>query len=101
MPTRSSAALALAPLGGLHAAIDQRQLDVLEHGEVADQVEALEDEPDLAVAHARALRERQVRHLLAVQQVGALGRRVEQAEDGQERRLAAARRTGNRDVFTL
>ena len=51
MPTRSSAALhALLALGGAHAAVGERQLDVLEHREVADQVEALEDEPDLAVA---------------------------------------------------
>jgi hypothetical protein len=36
-------------------AIGQRQLDVLEHGQVADQVEGLEDEADLAVADAGAL----------------------------------------------
>ena len=52
---------ALLALGRLHAAIGERQLDVLVDGEVADQVEALEDEPDLAVADARALRQRQVR----------------------------------------
>ena len=47
---------ALAALGRPHAAIGERQLDVLEHGEIADQIEALEDEPDLAIADARALR---------------------------------------------
>ena len=56
MPTRSSAASTrCAPLGRLHPAVGQRQLDVLEHGQVADQVEALKDEPDLPVARrARA-----------------------------------------------
>jgi hypothetical protein len=92
---------ALAALGRLHAAIDQRQLDVLEHGEVANQVEALEDEPDLAVADARALRQREVRDLVAVQHVRAFGRRVQQSEDRQQRRLAAARWAGNGDVFAL
>ena len=36
-----------------------------------------------------------------VQHVGAVGRRVEQAEDRQQRRLAAARRPGNRHVLAL
>jgi len=46
---------ALAPFGGFHAAVGERQLDVLEHRQIANQVEALKDEPDLAVAYARAL----------------------------------------------
>ena len=50
-----------------HAAVGQRQLDVLVDREVADQVEALEDEADLAVADARALGERQRLGRLAVQ----------------------------------
>ena len=90
---------ALLALGRLHAAIGERQLDVLVDVEIADQVEALEDEPDLAVADARALRERQIGDRLAVERVLALGRRVEQPEDRQERRLAAARRPGDRDVL--
>ena len=91
---------ALLALGRLHAAIGERQLDVLVDVQVADQVEALEDEPDLAVAHARALGERQVRDFLAVQDVAPFGRRVEQPQDREQRRLAAARRAGNRDVLT-
>ena len=63
MPTFSSASVdARLPLRRLHAAVGERQLDVLEDREVANQVEALEDEPDLAVADARALRHVQVRH---------------------------------------
>ena len=92
---------ALLALGRLHAAVGERQLDVLEHGEIADQVEALEDEPDLAVADARALRGGQLGDRPAVQQVLPFGRRVEQAENRQQRRLAAARRPGDRDVLAL
>src|SRR6266508_1920299 len=44
---------ALTTLRGFHAAVNQRKLHVLEHSEIANQVEALEDEPDLAIAHAR------------------------------------------------
>ena len=40
----------IRPLGRAHTAVGQRQLDVLLHRQVADQVEALEDAPDLAVA---------------------------------------------------
>jgi aminopeptidase N len=46
---------ALAAVGGGEAAIGERQLDVLRHGEIADQVEALEDEADPAIADPRAL----------------------------------------------
>ena len=90
---------ALLALGRLHAAIGERQLDVLVDGQVADQVEALEDEPDLAVADARPLGERQVGDRLAVEHVVAVGRRVEQAENRQQRGLAAARRPGDGDVL--
>ena len=86
---------------GAHAAIGQRELDVLKHGQVADQVEALEDEPDLAVADAGAIREREVRNLGALERVAAARWRVEQAEDGEQGGFAAAGRTGDRDVFAL
>ena len=39
-----------------HSAIRQRKLDVFVHGEIADQVERLEDETDLTVANPGALR---------------------------------------------
>ena len=84
-----------------HAAIGQRQLDVLVDREIADQVERLEDEADLAIADARPLLHLQAAHRLAVQHVLPVGGRVEQAQDGQQRRLAAARRPGDRDIFAL
>src|ERR1044072_2945261 len=86
-------------LARTHAAISQRQLDVLINREIADEVEALEDESDLAVADAGALREREVRHFGPLERVAAARRRVEQAEDREERRFAAARGPGDRDVF--
>jgi hypothetical protein len=84
-----------------HAAIGQGQLHVLEDGEVADQVEALEDEPDVAVADARAPAEIKILNGLARDGVGPTGRRVEQAEDGQQRGLAAARGSRDGHVFAL
>jgi hypothetical protein len=72
---------AFLALRGLHAAVGERQLDVLVDRQVADQVEALEDEPDFPVADPSPLGERQVGDRPAIQHVGALGRRVEQAED--------------------
>ncbi|OLB60596.1 MAG: hypothetical protein AUI11_13210 [Acidobacteria bacterium 13_2_20CM_2_66_4] len=92
---------ALLPLGGFHASIGERQLDVLEHGEIANQVEALKDKADLAVADTRALRRWQFRDGPVVQEILAFGRRIEEAEDRQERRLAAARWSGDRHVLAL
>src|SRR5262249_36506813 len=80
---------ALLALGGLHAAIGERELDVLEDREIANQVEALKDEPDLAVAHARPLGRSELGNRPAVQHVLPFGRRVEEAEDREQGRLAA------------
>ena len=54
MPTRSSDShhAHLALRCGHHSAVRKRQFDVLIHGQIADQIEALEDEADLAVADA-------------------------------------------------
>ncbi len=45
----------LQPLGGGHAGIDQRQLDVVQRGGARQQVEGLEDEADFLVADAGQL----------------------------------------------
>jgi hypothetical protein len=71
----------LLPLGAGHAAIREWELDVFEDAEVADQVEALKDEPDFAIPDARTLGWRQIRDRAIVQQVGALRRRIEQPKD--------------------
>ena len=102
MPTRSSAASAYClSLRRRHAAIGQRQLDVFENGEITDEVEALKDETDLAIANARAFRKRKVRDFAAFERVAAIRRRVEQAEDREERRLSATGRTGDGKIFAL
>ena len=82
-------------------AIGQRQLDVFKHREIADQVEALEDETDLAIADAGALRVIELRHRLTVEREAAFGRGIEQAENREQRGLAATRRSGDRNVFAL
>ena len=92
---------ALAPLGRGHAPVGERQLDVLEDRQVADQIEALENEPDLAVAHAGAIAGRKVGNGLAVQPVLAARGRVEQPENRQQRGLAASRWAADRHVFAL
>src|SRR5438067_8004696 len=75
---------ALLAIGRRHSPVRERELDVLEDGQVADQVEALEDEADVAVADVRAVGRRQVLHRLGIEQVLTAGGRVEQAEDGQQ-----------------
>src|SRR5690606_35967056 len=92
---------AFLALGGRHAAVGERQLDVLVNGEVADEIEGLENETDLAVADAGTLGEREALHGATVEEVGALGGRVEQAENGEEGGLAAAGWAGDGDVFAL
>ena len=88
----------LLALAGASAAIGERQLDVFVDGEIADQVEGLKDEANLAIANARAFADGELGDGLAVQLVNAVGLRIEQTENGQQRRFAAAGWAGNRDV---
>ena len=75
--------------------VEQRQLDVVERRRARQQVEALEHEPDLLIAHARQLVLRQLRHVPAVELIDAARRPVETAGDVHERRLAGSRRAGH------
>src|SRR5918996_3800142 len=84
-------------LGGGHAAVLQRQLDVVEHVEVADQIERLEDESDGPAPDPGPLRRRERGHRLTREHVAPLARRIEQAENGEQRGLAAAGGAANRD----
>jgi hypothetical protein len=88
-----------AALGRGRAGVFERQLDVLEHGQFLDQVEALEDEADLPAPQRVQRASLQPATLLAFEPVLAGRRHVEQAEDGQQRRLAAAGRPGDGHVF--
>src|SRR5690349_17313133 len=92
---------ALLAFGRAHAAIGQRQFDVFVNVEIADQVEALEYETDFAVADARTLGKRKILDRMVIQDVLAGARRIQQAEDRKQGRLAAARGPGNGNVFTL
>ena len=82
-----------------HAAIGQRQLDVFVNGQVADEIEALENEADFAIANAGTFRKGEVRDLAALQRVAPVRRRVEQTEDREQGRFSAAGRAGDGDVF--
>ncbi len=103
MPTRSSDSCTRRFLfNRRHAgAVGERQLNVLVDGEVADEVEALEDEADFLIADARALGEIQVFDGVAVEQILTARGRIEQADDGEQRRLAAAGRAGHGDVLAF
>ena len=95
----------LVALGGLHlvlaAVVEQRQLDVVERRRPRQQVEALEDEADLAVAHDRELIAGHPRDILAVEDVLAARRAIKAAEDVHERRLAGAGRARDRHELAL
>src|SRR5258705_11967468 len=89
---------ALPPLRGGHLArVEQRELDVLDRGCAREQVEPLEHEADLRVAHVREVARRERRHVVPVQEVASGGRPIEAAEQMHERRLAGARRASERD----
>src|SRR5882762_4820908 len=90
---------ALTPLSCAHAAIGQRQLDVLEHAQIADEIETLKDEPDFAVADLCALLGPEFFHGPSVEGVAASRGRIQQADDREQRGLAASRGTRYRDVL--
>src|SRR5450432_1647545 len=91
---------ALLALTALHAAIRERQLHILVDGEIADQVERLEDESDLPIANPRSFGRTQLSNRLAIEQIRAIRWRVEQPEDGEQRGLPASRRAGDREIAT-
>src|SRR5699024_1478630 len=92
---------ALARLAGAEPGEQARQLDVVGHREVADQVEELEDEPDLAAAHLGPLGLAEALHAGAAELDLARRGPVEPAEQVQQRRLAAARWAGHGDELAF
>ncbi len=74
-----------------HAAIDQRQLDILDRRGAGEQVEALEHEAEIMPAQQRALLAVEPPDLDAVEKVAAARRLIEAADDVHGRRLARAR----------
>ena len=98
-PTDSSSAFAVAgarPATGVPFE-QHRQHHVLERGEFGQQVVELVDEAERAVAQRAARGVRQRAHLLAGDVDLARGRRVEAAEQVQQRALAGAGRAEDRD----
>ena len=79
------------------AAIEQRQLDVLERTRPAEQVEALEDEPEVTASQQRAFVAREPLDVHAAE-LELPGRgHVEAAENVHHRRLARSRRSHDCD----
>ncbi len=88
-------------LGGGDVVVEQGQLDILAHRQLVDQVEALEDEADVGLAHVGELALREAGDLLSVEQVRTARRAVEHADHVEQGRFAAARRAHDRDELAL
>ena len=84
-----------------HLVIEQRQLDVLGHAELVDEIEALEDETDVLLAYDAALRLGVLRDILVKEEVVAVARIIEQADDIEQRGFATARRAHHRHKVAL
>src|SRR5690606_39696152 len=80
-------------------AVEQGQLDVLVDRHLGNEVEALKDEADLAIAKPRALLGVDLVDRDAGEPVLARRGLVEETEDRQQRGLAASGRTFDRHVF--
>ena len=97
-PTCSSTALRRgARLGHRQAADAQRHRDVVERAELRQQVVELVDEAEVAVAPLALLGRAHRREVAPAQHHAALGRRLEAAEQVQQRALARARRADDRE----
>jgi hypothetical protein len=79
-----------APLRARQSPINQGQLHVFPDAQLAEQVERLEDEADLPIAEARPSAAIERANVHAVQSVSARGRLLQQAQDGEQGRLAGA-----------
>ena len=77
-------------VGDAAAAVEHGQLDVFQRGGAGEEVEALEDEPELLVAQVGKLVAVETGDVHAVEQVAARGGPVEAAERVHERGLAGA-----------
>ena len=78
------------------APIDQRQADILQCGQLRQQVEGLEHETDMPVPERGQLVVAKPGNIAPVEDASARCRAVQQADNVHERRLAAARRPHDR-----
>ena len=91
----------LFALASPHVEVFEWQLDVLEDVEFVDEVEALEDESDIALAETGAVALLEVAHFGVTEPVVAGGGVVEEAQDVEQGGLATARWTHNGDKFAV
>src|SRR5262245_37652999 len=92
----------LLSLGRWHLlAISQRQFDVFINRKLINQVETLEDEPNLTIANAPPSAKPQVFDSLSVQLVLAAGWRIQQAYDREQCGLPASRRPGDGHILAF
>jgi hypothetical protein len=76
------------------------ELDILERSELGEEVERLKDEADAPAAEREQLPTRRPSDVPARHHDAPFGRRIERADDIQQRRLAASRRTQlNREIL--
>jgi len=90
---------ALPAFVGLHAGVDQRELDVVERVGPREEIEGLEDESDFAVPNLGELVVDHVRDVFAGKFVAAGRRGIEAAEHVHHGRLAGTRRAHDGKVF--
>src|SRR3546814_20907564 len=83
------------------AAIEQRQLDILERARARQQVEALKHEAEILAPQQRALIAVEPFDMMATEQEFALGRHIEATEDVHRSRLARSRWAHHRDETAL
>ena len=88
-----------AALAGGDTGFGLRQLDVLGGAEHRQQEEALEDESDACEPKAAALRFGELRRVAPIEEQRSARRRIDAADQMQQRRLAAAGRPGDRHVI--
>ena len=81
--------------------IEKRELDILPYRQLVDQIEALEDEADVAFARLGELGFVQGSDFLTVEKIGAAGRAIEHSDDVQKRRFSASGRTHDCDEFAI
>src|SRR4029078_3627339 len=91
----------LLPLLRGHLPVQQRNLDVVEHRQIGDEMKALEDEAELLVAHLRELAIAVAVDVLSFERQPAVRRTIEQTDQVQQRALAAAGRPHDRYELAL
>ena len=87
--------------GWTHTGIHERERDVVEDAQLIDQVEALEDKADVALAQLGSAALVVAGDFLALESVRASIGGIDQAQDVEKGRFATARGPHDRDEFPL